>query len=310
MIPIGIPVIPENSMFKNLYGLIMKKVFKDYSDHVLETYRDKKLKNPPFWPLANPSPAKIRDECLNVYRNRYSKKDEEFLKSFFGETNSREDCLRKIEHCDINKLKPLKSFIKGDTENPGHIIIELLAWLLDVQPRPSDRWIEAGGPTVQPPGESTGSKPEKLGADEKQDDSGNPYSKSKTFVVIASAIEVTVVCVLIWLGMSKFSGPILTGHEKCMYWKEDHYEPVSCSQKIDGALIVALDSSRLTNFRKITRWDTITKKDIGKVWYIKHNNRLEYFTDSGAYPLDIKFRVRPITDYIIDKYILNNQASD
>jgi len=297
----------------------MKMTFKDYSDYVLEIYRQKKLEKGSTWLLANPRPANIRDECLAVCRARYSKKDEQCLRSFFGEKADQKAYLETIANFDRDKFKPLQNFINGDTKKPDPIIIELLAWLLDVQPRPSDRWIDTGEDSlVQKP--TNGNEPKPPGPKEPEriipipipisERSGNPYAKSKSIVVIASAIEVIVVCALIGLGMSKPSKPILTGHEKCMYWKDDHYEPISCSQRIDGAMIIALDSSRLTKFKRITRPDTITKKDIGKVWYIKIKKHLEYYTDSGYYPLDPKLRVRPITDLIIDKYILSGQAPD
>ncbi|HEY9260965.1 hypothetical protein, partial [Chitinophaga sp.] len=90
----------------------------------------------------------------------------------------------------------------------------------------------------------------------------------------------------------------------CMYWLEDHYEPIDCNQKISNARVIALDTMRLKNLRKITRPDTITSLAIGKVWYSKINGRMEYFTSGGEHPVIFSRQLKPITIYIIDKYIL------
>lgn len=95
----------------------------------------------------------------------------------------------------------------------------------------------------------------------------------------------------------------LTGNEACMYWDEDHYQPVSCNQKIENVQVIALDTAILKKAHKITRPDTITLNAIGSVWYVKYRGELEYYTDSGSHPLDPNLRLKPITAYMIRKYI-------
>lgn len=89
----------------------------------------------------------------------------------------------------------------------------------------------------------------------------------------------------------------------CMYWQEDHYEPIACNQKISNARIIALDTMRLKNLKKITRPDTITYLAIGKVWYSKIAGKFEFYTSGGEHPVVFNRELRPITGYIIDKYI-------
>ncbi|MGF6928535.1 hypothetical protein QFZ48_004035 [Chitinophaga sp. W2I13] len=89
----------------------------------------------------------------------------------------------------------------------------------------------------------------------------------------------------------------------CMYWQEDHYEPVACNQKIANGRVIAADTMKLKNFRKITRPDTITYQAIGKVWYSKINDKIEYYTAGGEHPVVFGRQLKPITVYIIDKYI-------
>lgn len=89
----------------------------------------------------------------------------------------------------------------------------------------------------------------------------------------------------------------------CMYWADDHYEPIPCNQKVPNKLVRALDTEKVKNFRKITRSDTITYRAKGWVWYSKIDNEFEYFTADGEHPVVYGRRLKPITDYIINKHI-------
>ncbi len=95
----------------------------------------------------------------------------------------------------------------------------------------------------------------------------------------------------------------------CMYWHEDHYEAIACDQKVPNAMVIALDTIRLKNFRKLTRPDTITYKAIGRVWYSKIGGKLEYYTSGGEHPVIFGRQLKPITVYIIDKYILSGMIT-
>lgn len=89
----------------------------------------------------------------------------------------------------------------------------------------------------------------------------------------------------------------------CMYWHEDHYEPVACDQKIPYTTVIALDVEKLKHFRKITRPDTITYDAVGKVWYSKIKGKMEYYTWAGEHPEVSGYQLKPITPYIIDIHI-------
>jgi hypothetical protein len=98
---------------------------------------------------------------------------------------------------------------------------------------------------------------------------------------------------------------------QCMYWTGNEYQSVGCSLKIDHAQVIALDRHKLNNLKKINRLDTITEKDLGKVWYVKIKvDSAEFYTDSGEYPLDIRKRLLPVTPYILNKYILKKGSAD
>lgn len=93
--------------------------------------------------------------------------------------------------------------------------------------------------------------------------------------------------------------------EKCMYWNEDHYEPVKCDEQIANATIIPLNLKKLQDQRKINLSDTLTSYSLGKVWYKGFVKDHEYFTDSGAYPLDTQRMLRPLSNTILSKYTSN-----
>lgn len=108
----------------------------------------------------------------------------------------------------------------------------------------------------------------------------------------------------IWWFLSQQTPP----NGSCMYWKEDHYEAIGCDHRIPGAVIIGLDIELLKNFQKITMPDTITYASLEKVWYSKIDNKIEFFTAYGRHPVIMKYKLRPITIYIIDKYIFKKNT--
>lgn len=89
--------------------------------------------------------------------------------------------------------------------------------------------------------------------------------------------------------------------EECMIWKEDHYEVTKCEGK-EGEK--TLRPYLLNNFRQVSVSDTTTffKNGKVKIWYEKKDNKLYYFTALGINP-ETGNSVKPITTYMIDKYI-------
>jgi hypothetical protein len=122
-------------------------------------------------------------------------------------------------------------------------------------------------------------------------------------VVIAGILLVVIGAGRYWWKNVAQPQSIIPGNGACMYWAEDHFQQIPCNQKIPNAIVVALDTVKVKNFKKITRPDTITHKAKGNVWYSKINKKLEFFTADGEHPEVIGRRLKPITDYIINKYI-------
>lgn len=93
------------------------------------------------------------------------------------------------------------------------------------------------------------------------------------------------------------------GLEKYMYWNGDHYESITCSQNPGSNILVPFDSAKL-DFKKIMNPETITLKAKGHVWYAKLKGEIEFYTSDGPHPTKQHLRLKPVSNYIIKKYIL------
>jgi hypothetical protein len=88
----------------------------------------------------------------------------------------------------------------------------------------------------------------------------------------------------------------------CIQWKENHYEKVECNGAIPNPL---LKDVNIDTFKKIIPNASTTFFEYGHpiVWYGKSSSgEMEFFNSRGVHPETMK-ELKPITKYIIDKYI-------
>lgn len=111
-------------------------MLEDYKKAVISDYHDKKEKGLLSLNLAHPTPAKLRNESLVALKSRTKKEDHAFIKDFFNFGTKSEDYSRSIERFDADKLRPLVRLLKGLIEDTDPRNVELLAWLIDFEPRP------------------------------------------------------------------------------------------------------------------------------------------------------------------------------
>jgi len=289
-------------------------MFIDYQTLVLEDYKRKQEGNTLSQRLIHLTPANLKAECRAVCEERYNRKDEQLLSVFFGRQDDRDAYIAAIDRLNTNRFKPLVNFLRGEVSTTKEKNIELLAWLIDFDRRPfrhgeryeKDETEKKEKVAVEEAdtGEQTGpsASPEILplvsaGIPQKQKTS-KPGDKLRLVVVVLSLIIIAVVLYLILRRQPQ------TGN--CMYWTGDHYQEISCKVKMRGTLVIAYDSVRLNTLRKITTPDTITERAIGKVWYIKMDNELEFYTADGFHPVQIHRKLKPVSKYIICKYIRHN----
>lgn len=298
---------------------------EDYKKVVL-TYYEERITNGSLSPnLLDPTPGSLREECIYIYRKRRSSKDDEIIRSFFGDTD--QECLDLLEKSFAIKFRQLPKILKGEVENPSVKYIELIAWLIDFNPRPSTTYYMSfhhGSPLdkediVYPKIENK--QLEEIGDGEKveinsvnnekeviKEDSGKnvkeeSQSKEKTKVKKSKVRSAIVAFILI---ATTGGGVYLSSinRKKCMYWTGNNYEATGCDI-VGDTPIIALDEYKLAHLKRITKPDTLTLKDVGKVWYVKIKiDSPEFYTDSGVYPLDTNKVLKPLTQYILQKYVL------
>ncbi|RBQ05814.1 hypothetical protein [Pedobacter miscanthi] len=341
---------------------------EDYRKVVLAAYENKKLDGSLSPNLSAPTPGDLREECLIVYRERqHNPNDLEILRQFFGPKDQEKGYFYVIENSRAQKFKQMPKILKGKVTNPGIKFIELLAWLIDFQPRTSISYYNSfdkqfdkekreitniidvkinetqnGTVDLNREGEKNHEN-EVMSIDqganehgdlveiEKKESSGSTnikvieQSRNKEKIITEnppkteyiprfSTSSVTISCIiLLFIGSSSFvaweNSPTTVrmpnSDEKCMYWDEDHYEPINCERTIANATIIPLNLKVLKKQQKITLPDTLTSYSLGKVWYKGFVKDHEFFTDSGTYPLDTQRVLKPLSSLILTKYTSN-----
>lgn len=93
--------------------------------------------------------------------------------------------------------------------------------------------------------------------------------------------------------------------KECMYWDGRAYKAAFCAENNPQYDMIAIDPFKLKYLKKITRPDTLTKENaIGKVWYDKSNNNVEFFTSYGKHPENGK-ALKDVTVRILKNYAGN-----
>lgn len=319
----------------------------DYIKLLIESYRKKKASNELSSLLARSTPARIRRECINVFRERYEKRDENTLRAFFGPAENERKLLQSIEHFNTDKFRPLDKYLKGGTEKTEDINVELLAWLIDFKYRPynydmnvilNDAELSILGKSEETdPAPPTLSRPKETNEANGQTSTNSvnipsmdPEVQQETENKGKGTLSLTqftrgarkamsgraaVLGLIISLGgifalwkPGVFSQLVLRNpNQGCMYWADDHYEKVGCNEETEGRLLLPFNENKMKNFRKITREDTITEWSIGRIYYLKTNNEIECFTTGGYHPVQTTRSLKKLSRNMFEKYILNNK---
>jgi hypothetical protein len=300
-------------------------MFKDYISAVVREYHDKVASNTISLNLSTLTPGNVKKECMALCKKGYRREDERVLSAVFGYAENANSYLKAIERYDIDKFRPMIKFVEGRIKETDARNVELLAWLIDFKDRPFDPNGKYGGIT-----QSAGVNELQVGIDEspnlKNDLKSSPSavtsiqpmltpaenpirsserSRPKGKVLVVALIVALFGGAMAYLSLNNPTSRNKTSNnDSCMYWRDDHYERVSCGQKVQYAKVIALDPDLLNNFRRITIPDTITYNSIGKVWYIKIEGNPEFYTGMGYHPIFMQLQLKPITKYIIDKHIL------
>lgn len=321
-----IPVVPlcsvDNSEKSGSFIILVEMfVFIDYQKLVLEAYQEKDAAGTLHAYLARPTPARLRDRCVSVYSDGYSRKDEQTIRTFFGKSDEKGSYLKAIEGGDIDRFRPLIKFLKDPSIKTEEKNVELLAWLIDFQPRPFDiakgyysSNSEEKNPKIPINPIIPGHIPDLIQPSQSSSGPQKPISKARSHntkvwrgIAIVILLSISLGGIIYRrTGKTENTLPVLKspspGAQACMFWAGERYQPISC-QKHGDTLVVALDPEMLNGFKKITNWDTVTEKSIGKIWFIKINKSLELYTIDGPYPTDPTRRLRQLSEHMYKTWV-------
>jgi hypothetical protein len=246
--------------------------------------------------LSNPTPANLKKMCCNLIEIRTSKKDQDVFKNFFN-LNQEENRVKQIEKVDTDRLRPVQYFLNGKTESPQQVVLDLIAVLIDFKPRPFLNFFRNRDES-------------ETEIEQEEIEIVRDKVKEGKSIEINRRSKATIIVGLLGLTIAGYvTKKEFFPAKECMQWNTNHYEEVVCEgNKIGFANINPIfeRDEKLLDFKKIEVCDTTIffKDNQPIIWYIKQNNECEYFNGPGLHPITNK-PLRPITQYIIDKYVIN-----
>ena len=277
----------------------------EYKELVLEDYDRQMEAHLLPSELLVPTPAKIKAKVVKFCEqgSGLSTGDENILRSFVGERADAAAYRSAFQNGTADPFRQVVKVVAERSVNTNIKYVNLLALLIGYSLRPYH-------PNLNPPAQEEKEMKDNLPV--KQDlkptippiENGKNKTKKDSFKLLW-VFAVVIVIALGWYLVSQKSSRHYTGREGCMFWNEDHYEPIDCNYRPITAPRYKLKLEQVNNFKRITRPETLSYKSIRKVWYSNYKGRVEFYTDSGANPLDTNFRVLPMTKHAYEKYVLH-----
>ncbi len=313
--------------------------FEDYKKAIKAKYEEE-IEGEYSNNLSSPTPANLRKLCIKRFKSNNSKDDLLAFESFFDFPFDK-DKKNLFGDDEMNKLEAVKRFFLGKTENPAEDTIQLAAILVDFRPRPFREFrkqideenleiinelknTDVRSEKVYPENlishldaqSSTGSESTFVAGESEsfQNHESEPTQvpmSISTFVNIDEKPKSKKTEYLIFIAVFTVSSIFIYlafATKDCMQWSGDHYEEVSCDLEIQGIgtyNVVEPFDERIINLRKIKVCDTTTffKNGEAIIWYAKVGDGVEFFNTHGRHP-ENKKPLRPVTKYIIDKYVI------
>ncbi len=262
-----------------------------------ESERDKEFSS--F--LIVPSRAKLRQLCFERFKSNNNLDDLKSFEIFFGfEFNS--NTKNKLQAA-TDKFRPIEKFLKGETDLADYEGINIAAVLVDFNPRPFKKFAKMGFEYVESEiiNTSSGEIAKEESEDLRVSEGNTSFGVLKKTINKKVGIGLLVVLSSIGIKQAFFK------EKECMQWQGDHYEVVHCDvQGIGGLASVEPVRKEVLKLKQIAVCDTTTFFKEGKaiVWYCKVGANPEFFNTHGIHPETGK-ALRPVTKYIIKKYVLN-----
>lgn len=291
-------------------------MFDRFQQAVRNAYLEPNTTNPSQHWKAKPTTGSLKKYCLEVCGKGLSVADKEVFTNFFKPQGEQPNLESAIRTFDPDKFRPLVSFITQNRNITDETAVKLLAVLIDFQPRPYQGadWTDDASPSNTMESQrlinttatdAVDSSPITLvgvsveeTTDEKKATNIPPVKPKST----AYAIKRLYLSGGIILLIVSFASIYFRPNKQCMSWTGDRYIEVDCDYKHPHYDVIALDEPTLKNFKKIDRPDTLTNKDINRVWYSKIDNEVEFFTAAGSHPVNRRKPLRAMSQHILIKY--------
>jgi len=285
-----------------------KNSIDDYKKGIKAKYEEAKEREYSGF-LLNPSPAELKNFCLLLFDKGYNKWDQEIVNRFF-ELDEKSSNRKQIEYFDVDKLRPISNFLKGRTDATRIVNLDLIAVLVDFNTRPYRKFMSENKEEL--PASAESNEILKLEKEEKEEKIEviffEEFKKKSVSKRVIFAMLPLLVLVAAGYGVQNIFFP----DKNCMVWVGNRYEAVEYDKVKDSAAVIPVNQNILDDFKKITVCDTTTffkKGDSNNplVWYGKSPDKkeYEYFNQPGLHP-ETRKTLKPITKYIIRKYILKN----
>jgi len=310
--------------------------FEDYRKAIKAKY-EKEIEGDYSNNLSSPTTANLRNLCIKRFTSNTNKEDLSTFESFFDFPFDRE---RKnlFGEEELNKLEAVKRFFLGKTEKPSEDTIQLAAILVDLQPRPFNKFrkhidaedlelineLRVADNSAQDVSSNLSEKIEIESPNNSKTDfvlnELEPLENEQTGSIpmpISSFVTVekksifkkirylAITAVLVGLGLIIY---LALPQKECMQWSGDHYEIVDCNLKGDGLITanpIELLDENLVSLKKIKICDTtiyFDKNHNAIIWYAKRGDSVDFFNSHGRHP-ENNSPLKPVTKYILDKYV-------
>jgi hypothetical protein len=292
----------------------------EYKILVLADYDQKQMSGQLSSELLVPTPGNLKAEGVKICERRFNRKDEIILQSLFNQKEGAAGYRLAIQNCNAEIFKPVTTLIRQRNTNSTLKYLNLLAWLIDFQPRPYHSDLKIAAQPVIPPHQAdieesyTPGEEKEAGALNKgepfewkiqesatnrattigeRQKNGPPVSPDKNidrrwFIGIAVML---IGGALIWLILPK---------DNCMYWNNDHYVATSCDVPRLDTPLVRLDLAKLRAFRRIHHVDTLTYNSVGKLWYTRVADSLEVYSAGGMHPIYPDKKLKLLTYWAVN----------
>jgi hypothetical protein len=286
---------------------MVKITFETYKSEIKTAYEGKKI-NDVTGVLSTLTPAELRDLCLSLFNLGLSINDERIVRSFLG-INVEEDLHKKIIHCEIALFRPIRSFLKGEKNTENRTRIEMAAILIDFDSRPYKKFYSSCNEKESKELEVSFIPKENKVFEEVNENNRVINDKIK-IKNIQKRLTLIAIPLLFFGTIGYEVKQNFFNNKECLVWTKDHYEAFEYINVKDTADVIPFNQVLLEDFKKVSVSNATvffkngdTNKPI--IWYSKNKvtKELDYFNQPGLHPVTRK-TLKPITKYIIDKYVL------